>query len=275
MKLVNKSVLQLKYKYKKCLECKYLSSNLTSLNMEVQLDLSTGTLNVLEMLDWNQVEKDLGLTMQMIQDRPVIARQLSAGLFTDLVSLDTDSFSGLFSLHAEENGEQLRLKAYTIEKPKTAGDELYVFGNRIESEVIKKALLEKTDWVGRDGRRRYGFANSNAGYTVKLEVKGKKGMYLISVHQQTNRIVGETIETVRDYFFRKDGILRGRGIFGVIFTEKQALALCEGRAVRLEGCIDAGSDPFGCFVQYDASIHQVTVCHPAWLKEALKAGLDI
>lgn len=232
----------------------------------------------LDNIDWVQVMNEFRLSRQDILGNPNIARQLSEGLYTDLVQIDTDSISGLFSLHVEdvtEPGKQ-RLKAYSLEKPKTAGEELYVLGNRIESEAIKKSLLEKTDWIGPDGKRHYGYANANAGSTVKLEVAGSRGVYLISVHQQTNRIVGETVEAVRSYFFDARGRIRGRGIFGVRFTEKQALSMCEGRAIRLEGCISQESAvPFGCFVQFDASTNQVTVCHPSWVKEAQKAGLDI
>ena len=246
--------------------------------MEEQRELSSETLFGLERIDWVQVMNEFKISRQYILERPVIARQLAAGLYTDLVRIETGSFSGLFSLHAENPGEadKRHVRAYTLEKPKSAGDEIYVFGNRIESESIRKALLEKTDWVGPDGRRRYGYANANAGCTVKLEVEGKKGMYLISVHQQTNRIVGETIETVRDYFFDSTGKLRGRGLFGVRFSELQSLSLSEGRAVHLTGCsTQEQSATFSCFVQYDASTHQVAVCHPAWIKEAQRAGLDI
>ena len=254
-----------------------ITGNRTEMGNEQRRDLSMETEAGLDRIDWCQVMNEFGLSRQEIMGSPAVCRQLASGLFTDLVQVDTVSFSGLFSLHAESMATNglLQVRAYAIEKPKSAADELYVLGNRIESEAVKRSLLEKTDWTGSDGRRRYGYANANAGCPVRLAVDGRRGVYLISVHQQTNRVVAQTIESVRDYFFKKDGTLRGRAIHGVVFTESQATSLCEGRVLRLEGCTDADGGTFGCFVQYDASVQQVVVCHPVWVKEALKAGMDL
>lgn len=245
--------------------------------MELKSKHAVGISGSMDTIDWEQVMNDLRLTREEILEYANVSRQLVEGLFTDLVVIDTGVISGLFSLRAFpcSDGGLMMVRAYSLEKPKTLEDEIYVFGNRIESETIRRSLLEKTDWTGFDGKRRYGYANANAGSPVRLEVDGKRDIYLLSVHQQSNRVVGETLDTVRDYFFHADGNLRGRSIFGVFFTERQCSAMCEGRAVRIEGCMREDGKPFGCFVQFDASLHQVVVCHPTWVKEALKAGVEL
>ena len=83
------------------------------------------------------------------------------------------------------------------------------------------------------------------------------------------------MEQVKLYFLDKDGASRGKSMYGVAFTEDQIKALCEGKAVRLDGCRTKGGESFNCYVQFDAAQRQVVSCHPGWLKEAQKTGTDL
>ena len=50
-------------------------------------------------------------------------------------------------------------------------------------------------------------------------------------------------------------------------------ALAEGKAIIISGLRKDGTE-FKCCAQFDAAQRQVVVCHPAWFKEAIRAGMD-
>jgi hypothetical protein len=82
------------------------------------------------------------------------------------------------------------------------------------------------------------------------------------------------VEQVRAMLLDDKGHSRGKGIYGVTFTDEQAKALAEGKAIAISGMKRDG-ERFTCCVQFDAAQRQVVTCHPTWFKEAQKAGLDM
>ena len=239
--------------------------------------LSEDVIQRLDNIDWEALKSRFGISRDSVMKNTTVARQLAYGQYTDLVPGSTEEISGMFSLRAypQGDGAPWKVKAYTMEKPKTLEDDLYIYGNRITSDAVRKSLLEKTDWIGSDGNRKYGYANANAGVPIQLEIDGRRQQYLVSIHTQTNRIVGMPVEHVKALFFDQDGNSRGRSVYGVRLTDTQAQSLAEGRAVRVDGCTTKEGEKFSCVVQFDAAQRQVAPAHPSWIKEAQKAGVDL
>lgn len=231
----------------------------------------------LDRINWESLQNTFGISRDTVMQNPHIASQLAWGQMTDLIPGSTQDISGMFSLRAYPSGEgqEFKVKVYTMERPKNESDTLFLYRTPITSDAVKKALLEKTDWIGQDGTRKFGYANANGGKPVTIEIDGKKQQYLVSIHQPTNRIVGMPVEQVRSYFIDKDNNSRGRGIYGVAFSDEQIKSLCEGKAVRMDGCRTKDGESFSCYVQFDAAQRQAVTCHPAWIKEAMRAGTDL
>lgn len=231
----------------------------------------------LSKINWDSLKEKYGISKDSIMQNAAIATQLAYGQYTDLVPGSTEEITGMFSLRAypQGEGEQWKVKVYTMEKEKSASDAIYIYGHQIQSELIKKALFERTSWNGNDGATKYGFANANAGRPLAIEVDGKKQEFLLSIHQPTNRVVAMPVEQVKLYFMDKEGASRGKSMYGVSFSEEQAKALSEGKAVRLDGCKTKTGETFSCYVQFDAAQRQVVSCHPSWLKEAERTGTDL
>ena len=245
--------------------------------MEQSINLSEDVQKRLSNIDWDAVKSEFGISRDSVMKNPTIARQLAYGQYTDLVPGATENLSGQFSMRAYPQGEgkSWKVKCYTMEKTKSPEDDLYLYGHKISSEQAKKALLERTDWLGSDGERKYGFANANAGKPIAIEIDGRKEQFLVSIHQPTNRVVGMAVDQVKSYFLDAEGQARGRSLYGVEFTAEQAQAYAEGKVVRLDGCRTKEGEKFSCYTQFDAAQRQVVPCHPTWIKEALKAGTDL
>lgn len=228
-------------------------------------------------IDWESLKNKYGISKDAVMQNSAIATQLAYGQYTDLVPGATDEITGMFSLRAypQGEGEKWKIKVYTMEKPKSEEDALYLYGHAITSDTVKKALFERTSWEASDGSPKKGLANANGGRPITIEVDGKKQEFLVSIHQPTNRIIGMPVEQVRLFFFDKEGQSRGKGMYGVAFSDDQVKALCEGKAVRLDGCKTKSGETFNCYVQFDAAQRCVVSCHPAWLKEAQKTGTDL
>ena len=231
----------------------------------------------LNKINWESLKAKYGISQEAVMQNPSIATQLAFGQYTDLIPGSTEELSGMFSLRAypQAEGQEWKVKVYTMEKPKTEADTLFLYGHPITLDVVKKALLERTSWEGNDGQVKRGFANANGGRPVTIEVEGRKQQFLVSIHQPTNRIVGIPVEQVRLWFVDKEGASRGKGMYGASFSDEQIKALSEGKAVRLDGCKTKNGESFSCYVQFDAAQRQVVPCHPGWLKEAQKTGTDL
>ena len=243
----------------------------------MEQNISTEVQERLNNINWESLKSKYGISKDSVMQNPVIASQLAYGQYTDLVPGSTEEISGMFSLRAypQADGQEWKVKVYTMEKPKTEADAIFLYKQPITLDSVKKALFEKTSWEGNDGQVKRGFANANGGRPVTIEVDGRKQEFLISIHQPTNRIVGIPVEQVRLFFVDKDGASRGKNMYGVTFTDDQIKALCEGKAVRLDGCKTKTGETFNCYVQFDAAQRQVVSCHPGWLKEAQKTGTDL
>ena len=235
-----------------------------------------GISGLLDRIDWNHLRDRFGIERETVTENPTVARQLAYGEYTDLVPGSTDDLVGLFSLKAtpSDDGGFWKVTAYTMERPKGEGEDLYLLGTRIRSEAIRKALLERTGWDAPDGTRRFGPANANAGTLVTVETQGRRVPYLVSVHQPTNRVVGMPADQVRSYFMDGKGLSRGREMYGVRFSENQIRILCDSGTVFLKGCRTKDGRIFNCFVQFDASRQQPVICHPVWLRDVQKTGVD-
>lgn len=243
----------------------------------MEQNISSEVQERLNKINWENLKDKYGISKDSIMSNPAIANQLAFGQYTDLVSGSTEEITGMFSLRAypQGDGQEWKVKVYTIEKPKSEADTIFLYKQPITSEAVKKALFERTSWEGNDGTTKKGFANANGGRPIAIEIDGRKQEFLVSIHQPTNRVVGIPVEQVKLYFMDKEGASRGKSMYGVAFSEDQIKALCEGKAVRLDGCKTKNGETFNCYVQFDAAQRQVVSCHPGWLKEAQKTGTDL
>ncbi|MBQ7898895.1 MAG: DUF3945 domain-containing protein [Bacteroidales bacterium] len=242
----------------------------------MEVTLPNDVQNRLNKINWENLKEKYGISKESIMQNPAIASQLAYGQMTDLVYGGTKELSGLFSLRAYPQGEnqEWTVRLFTMEKPKTANDTLYLYNQPITSAKVKEALLERTSWEDASQKTRYGLANANGGRPIAIEVDGRKQEFLVSIHQPTNRVVGMPVEQVKAMLMDADGHSRGKSMYGVTFTDEQAKALSEGKAIAISGMKRDG-ERFTCCVQFDAAQRQVVTCHPTWFKEAQKAGLDM
>jgi hypothetical protein len=244
----------------------------------METTLSKDVQEKLDMINWDSLKDKYGISRDSFYTNPHLASQLAYGQMTDLVFAGKDDFSGMLSLRAnmDTSGEkpEMKVKVFTMEKPKTMADTLYLYRQPITSEKVKEALLERGEWIGPDGKKTYGNLNVNGGRPISINLDGKKQQFLVSIHQPTNRVVGMSVDSVRSFFFDKDNNLRGKGMYGVPFTAEQANALIEGKAVVHSGQRKDG-EAFTCCLQFDAARREPAVSHPSWFKEAQRAGMDM
>ena len=243
----------------------------------METTLSKDVQEKLDMINWDSLKDKYGISRDTFYNNPHLASQLAYGQMTDLVFASKEDFSGLLSLRAnmDTSGEkpEMKVRAFTMEKPKTMADTLYLYKQPITSEAVKEALLEKGEWLGPDGKKMHGHLNANGGRPITLNIDGKRQQFLVSLHHPTNRVVGMSLDSVRSYFYDKDNNLRGRGMYGVPFTPEQINGLIEGKAVVHTGQRKDG-EAFTCCIQFDAAKREPTVSHPSWFKEAQRAGMD-
>ena len=230
----------------------------------------------LDNINWDSLSERYGISKDYVYSNQTIASQLAYGQPTDLIPARNNEFSGMVSLRAYpvQDSPEWKVKVITMEQQKGKNDTLTLYNQPLPDRV-RDALIAKTDWIGNDGKTKYGMANANAGEPVKLTIDGKEQQFLVSIHQPTNTVMGMSVEQVRSHLFDKDGNVRNRGMYGVNFTPEQANRRAEGRAIRLDGCRNKEGQTFSCYVQFDAAQRQVVACHPAWLKEAQKTGTDL
>ena len=240
--------------------------------------LSKDVQEKLDMINWEALKDKYGVSRDSFYNNPQLASQLAYGQMTDLVFASKEDFSGLLSLRAslDTSGDkpEMKVKVFTMEKEKSEKDTLFIYRQPITSDAVKKALVEKGKWQGPDGREMSGYLNANGGRPLTLNIDGKRQQFLVSLHHPTNRVVAMSLDSVRSYFYDKDNNLRGRGMYGVPFTEEQVKGLIEGNAVVHSG-IRKDGESFSCCVQFDAAKREPTVSHPSWLKQAQKAGAEI
>ena len=244
----------------------------------METTLSKDVQEKLDMINWDSLKDKYGISRDSFYNNPQLASQLVYGQMTDLVYASKEDFSGLLSLRAnmDTSGEkpEMKVKVFTMEKEKSEKDALYLYRQPITSEAVKKALFEKGEWTGPDGKLYKGYINANGGRPITLNIDGKKQQFLVSMHHPTNRVVGISLDSVRSYFFDKDNNLRGRGMYGVPFTQEQINGMLEGRAVVHSGMRKDG-EAFNCCVQFDAAKREPTVSHPSWLNQAQRAGAEV
>lgn len=230
----------------------------------------------LDKINWDSLKEKYGISKESVTQNPTIASQLAYGQMTDLVYGSNAEITGQFSLRAYPKGDkgEWAVKVYTIEKSKTAKDNITVYNQPITSEKVKETLFERTTWTDQHGVKKSGLANANGGRPITLQLDGRRQDCLVSVHQPTNRIVVMPVDQVRSFFYDKDGALRGKSLYGVKFTKDQVNGLIEGRAVVISGLRKDGTS-FSCCAQFDAAQRQVVPCHPKWFQEATRAGMDI
>ena len=240
--------------------------------------LSKDVQEKLDMINWEALKDKYGVSRDSFYNNPQLASQLAYGQMTDLVFASKEDFSGLLSLRGslDTSGDkpEMKVKVFTMEKEKSEKDTLFIYRQPITSDAVKKALFEKGKWQGPDGREMSGYLNANGGRPITLNIDGKRQQFLVSLHHPTNRVVAMSLDSVRSYFYDKDNNLRGRGMYGVPFTEEQVKGLIEGNAVVHSG-IRKDGESFSCCVQFDAAKREPTVSHPSWLKQAQKAGAEI
>lgn len=227
-------------------------------------------------LDWPALEASTGITREAVEKNAAVARQLAFGSMTDLIAGRTEDVSGFYSLRAipgdPEKGTLGKIRAYTIEPEKKPGQTLFLFGSPIYSKkaienLFEMTTIKATDKDGKEINVRVR-ANANAGVQVAVEnEKKEKSYYLVSIHQPTNRVIGVPVEAVKN-------ILAKANVYGVALNDEQKEALVQGKAVIVNGCTNKEGENFSACVQFDAAKRQLVNAHPAWLKEAQKAGID-
>ena len=240
--------------------------------------LSKDVQEKLDMINWESLKDKYGISRDSFYNNPQLASQLVYGQMTDLVFSSKDDFSGLLSLRAnmDTSGEkpEMKVKVFTMEKEKSEKDAIFIYRQPITSDAVKKTLFEKGKWEGPDGKEMSGYLNANGGRPITLNIDGKRQQFLVSIHHPTNRVVAMSLDSVRSFFYDKDNNLRGKGMYGVPFTEEQIKGMMEGNAVVHSGMRKDGQ-AFSCCVQFDAAKREPTVSHPSWLKQAHKAGAEI
>lgn len=158
----------------------------------------------LDKIDWETLNKEVGITRKAVEADFRVARQLAEGKMTDLVQGSKPTISGPFSLRAfyDKATGATKVLAYTIE-PKKSVDKAFSYvrdkeghivededghpvqkpnyrisnlsaGHYITSESAIKNLLEVTTWEGADGKKHTGLANANAGKSIKVEWTERK-----------------------------------------------------------------------------------------------------
>ena len=238
-------------------------------------EISKDVQDRLDKINREDLKTKYGISKDSILKNPTIATQLAYGQMTDLVQANTKEMNAMFSLRAfpNESGEWT-VKLCSMEKPKTKNDDLYLYNHKITSERVKEALLERSTWEDAHRQPVRGMANANGGSPIAIELDGQKKEFLVSIHQPTNRVVGMPVEQVRALLMDQEGHSRGRGIYGVKFSDEQAKALSEGGAIVINGTRKDGQK-FTCCVQFDAAQRTVVPCHPSWFLQAQKAGMNM
>lgn len=230
----------------------------------------------LERVNWDLLKTRYGISKESIVHNPFIAAQLAYGQYTDLVPGNTGEISGLFSLRAYPRGEgnDYLIKVYTMERPKTMNDTLYLYKQPIKDPEVKAALLARNEWELSDGSKRMGPAFAGGGKPVTIELDGKQQQMLVSIHQATNRIVGMPVSQVKAILLDKEGNARGKGLYGRKFTADEAKELAEGKPVLLHNCKHKDGTLFSCYAQFDVSQKQVVPCHPVVLRVQVEQQVE-
>lgn len=240
-----------------------------------QVQLPEWVLKRLEKVDWNQLTTELGVDKDFILGNERIATQLANGIMTDLVPCKLGSIYGEISLSPtySKDDDTIRCKGYTRQSNLSVNERMFVYGVEIGSEVIKKALCEKTGWEI-NGKRVSGYANANAGCQVTLDIKDHgKQKFLLSVHEPTNRVVAMSADVVRKWFDATrvdketgEEVKYNCSKYGVQFSSSDIDLLVDGKRVFIASQNKDG-EMFSCWLQYDVAKRDVVVCHPIQLTQ--------
>lgn len=252
----------------------------------------------LDLIDWDGLKNSFGVTREAIEKNPKVASQLVYGAMTDLVQFNTGDISGEVSLRAfptpAESKDLWKVKGYTKQEEKSEDQKLFFYGEEIYSKAAKKALFEKTSWMGtdKDGKqvRKYGNANASTGIPVAFAFKkrdengnvimgpdGKperepKRSFILSIHQPTNQIVGIAVDKLKE---RLQNSKNGVSMYGVKLTDEQINQVANGGAVILKDCKNKKGESFNAAVQFDVSQMTLVPVHPTALKQAERMGADL
>ena len=241
----------------------------------------------LDKMDWKALEAATGVKRAQIEKDPAIASQLAYQQVTDMVFGSTNDISGQYALRAIPSKDEdalWKIKAYTMENQKKAGDRLFLFGSEIYSEPAKKALLEMNTLENAKGERTRGFANANAGRPIAIEMEQadgskKKVDFLVSLHRGTNRLFAMPVDAVKAMYQNQDGSAKDVSMYGVKLSDKQVDELCKGGYVVLKGTQRKDGTAFetypgiGTAVQFDVAARQLVPVHPVALSQVMKAGV--
>lgn len=232
----------------------------------------------LEKFDWQQIERDFGITKDAILKNERVATQLANGAMTELIPCHVGNLYGEISLSPVFSGPDtpVKCKGYTCTQAPTVKDRMFVYGVEIYSDDVKKALCERTGWEA-NGKRVGGYANSNAGCQVTLDVEGHgQQKFLLSLHEPTNRIVAMSADAVKKFFINTETgepIKHHTSKYGVDFSPADIELLINGKRVFIVSENKAG-EMFSCWLQFDAAKRDVTVCHPIQLTQKESAQMQ-
>lgn len=230
----------------------------------------------LDTVNWEGL-KMFGITREMIEAKPNVARQLVYGGSTDLVFVNTPVFNGQVSLRMSPTKEDLgRVRVQGIKKTPTV-DELYIFGSKITSEKAAEALLERISYANKDGKEIRGvLANANAGRQIGVKDKdGNTVMYLVGYNPDTHSLEAESVENLKARFTgeKQGGGEKTYKVYGVALTEDQIKAALTGKAIPHTGQTKDG-ESFKTYIQYSPVKRDFVEVHPKAIAEAMEHGLD-
>ena len=155
----------------------HAKTNHPSIPNIMEQTLSKDVQEKLDMINWESLKDKYGISRDSFYNNPHLASQLVYGQMTDLVFAGKEDFSGMLSLRAnmDTSGEkpEMKVKVFTMEKEKTEKDALYLYRQPITSEAVKKALFEKGEWIGPDGKKSFGYLNANGGRPITINIDGK------------------------------------------------------------------------------------------------------
>lgn len=244
----------------------------------------------LDKMNWTKLQENTkqafggeGITREMVEANPKIAKQLANFQVTDGIDYKGEKVSGKVYLRGYfkpdgkgENGKaaeytvtaDLREQKKTIEEfrslktSKERAEKGYVFGDTvITSDRAMENLLATTDWVGADGKRKFGPAYANAGVAIGRVRKSAssgtevKTLYLVGYDQKTNKFFGERMSDVKNNPYVKN-------FYGVNLSNEEVQAVAEGKVISIEL---NGQTVYG---QYSPVQHGIVAVHPTWLKES-------
>lgn len=237
-----------------------------------KVELEPKVIERLDAIDWPAL-KPYGITRELIEGNPYIARQLTYGGATGLIRVNSPIFNGEVSLRfspTKENPGRVRIQGI-VRTPKQ--NELFFYGKPITSEAAAEALMERISYVNKDGEEIRGvLANANAGRVLSFDMGDGKEDFLIGYNPETHTLDGDRVKDLQKRFIDSEG--ENWKVYGVSLTDKQLDDLVHGKPVFHEGKTKEG-ETFKIVLQYSPVTKDFVEVHPLHLAKTMESGVDL